>query len=162
MKIICFYTIRILFAPLLVLLSGCGSHSSDQELLSLFKSNSNSFVSVVNDLREVGFTGRILWVEGRLSTDGFIIPISFSNRLSSNLTVVNRNLDFRSDRSGDRVWITLSRRGLSISGSSKGLVYYATDKPVELVLSTDIYRKRKGPFTVFVPLAPNWFIFFDR
>jgi len=151
-------------ALLAVLLSGCGysRHPTDTNLQKSFQTNLVALSNIVTVLKMHSDIERIDWQNGTIVVNGSETnPPSISPKLLPQFKAIGQDLLITNARDGSQVWFYFSSRGLSVSGSAKGVAYRETI-PDRIVQDTDKSSRTNAPFTVFRALQPNWFIFLSR
>jgi hypothetical protein len=152
----------ILFVFILFTLVGCARHPNDSEMNDLFRKD---FVALSNIVVKTGGgteLTRIEWDGASIIVDAVHTnPPLLSASLSPHMNAIGRPLLVI--RAGDpaQVLFCYSRRGLSVSGSMKGVAYQET-VPKSLVQNTDAYLGSNAPLTVFKTIQPNWYIFYSK
>ncbi len=145
-------------------LGGCHRHPTDAALQTAFRSNYPAFSNIVADLRLAPDRTQIEWngsacVFGDTLTNQAVV----TTRLLSHFKTIGQPLFVvaTQTRAGPQVIFYFSRRGISVSGSAKGIIYMETE-PMRIVPDTDASSQTNAPFTVVRPLDKNWFIFYSR
>ena len=149
---------------LAVLLVGCGNkrHPTDAHLQKSFQTNLVALSNIVVELRKHADIERIDWENGAIVVNASETnPPSLALKLLPQFKAIGQDLLITNARDGSQVWFYFSSRGLSVSGSAKGIAY-REKIPDRIVQDTDKSSRTNAPFTVFRPLQPNWFIFFSR
>jgi hypothetical protein len=144
----------------MVLAFGCSKHPSDKELVKVYETNSVVLSNLVSILTNSIFT-RIEWSGTALVVNSQTNPVGLNSNILSNLKAFGQPVLITCSRTPPRVWFYLSMRGLSVSGSAKGLAYLE-NVPARIVPDTDASPRTNAPFPVFKGIATNWFIFYER
>ena len=153
----------VVFAGMVaLLLAGCGKHPTDASLQASLQKNYVAFSNLVTELKAVSSVERVEWDGLQIIVDNAQTnPPGLAPKLSPHFKAIGQPL-FVHRPSGSQVWFYFSRRGLSVSGSAKGIVYDETT-PTRVVPDTDASSQTNAPFTVFRPLVQsNWFAFYSR
>ena len=147
---------------LAALLAGCSRHPTDASLIKLFQTNLVTLSNIVVELKMNPDVERVDWEKGTLVVNGSETnPPSLTPKLLPQFKAIGRDLLITNARDGSQVWFYFSSRGLSVSGSAKG-ISYQEKIPNRIVQDTDASSRTNAPFTVFCPIQSNWFIFFSR
>lgn len=145
-----------------LLFAGCGKHPKDAALQASFQRNYLALSNIVTELKGVPKIERVEWdgaaiIVGNAQTN----PPMVTPRLVPHFKAIGQPLLVTTAGDASQVWFYFSRRGLSVSGSMKGIIYQET-LPKRIVQDTDASTRTNAPFTVFRPLQTNWFIFYSR
>jgi hypothetical protein len=145
-----------------LLFAGCGKHLKDAALQASFQRNYLALSNIVTELKSVPKIERVEWdgaaiIVGNTQTN----PPALTPKLVPHFKAIGQPLLVTSAGDASQVWFYFSRRGLSVSGSMKGIIYQET-LPNRIVQDTDASSRTNAPFTVFRPLQTNWFIFYSR
>jgi len=144
-------------------LVGCGKHPKDAALQASFQRNYLALSNIVTELKAVPKVERVEWdgaaiIVGNSQTNP---PTTLTPKLVPHFKAIGQPLLVTSASDASQVWFYFSRRGLSVGGSMKGIIYQETI-PNRIVQDTDVSSRTNAPFTVFRPLQTNWFIFYSR
>jgi hypothetical protein len=145
-----------------LLLAACGKHPKDAALQASFRRNYLALSNIVTELKAVPKIERVDWdgaavIVGNSQTN----PPLLTPKLVPHFKAIGQPLLVTSAGNASQVWFYFSKRGLSVSGSMKGIIYQET-LPSRIVQDTDASSRTNAPFTVFRPLQTNWFIFYSR
>ena len=149
---------------LIVLFSGCRykRHPTDASLQKSFQTNFATLSRIVRELKTESGVGRIDWANEVVVVNGSQTnPPTLTTKLLPEFRAIGQDLVITCARDGSQVWFYFSSRGLSVSGSAKGIAY-REKIPDRIVQDTDKSSRTNTPFTVFRPLQTNWFIFLSR
>jgi hypothetical protein len=145
-----------------LLFAGCGKHPNDAKLQASFQKNIVALSNIVTELKAVPKIERLEWDGATVVADGSQTNhTQLTAKLVCQFKAIGRPLLVTSGGDGSQVWFIFSRRGLSVSGSMKGIIYDETI-PSHIVQNTDASILTNAPFTVFRPLQTNWFIFYSK
>lgn len=147
---------------LIILLSSCANHPSDEKLINNFTDNKEIFEDLIKMFLEDNELGRV--------GDGFTRP-SDPSIIGIDINRINlyyqlfKQLGIPSGIEGygekEKIWLIVSTAGLSISGSSKGYVY-SESSPDKIVDDLDSYwSSDKRSFTAYRKIDNNWYLFFE-
>jgi len=144
------------------LFAGCGKHPKDAALQASFQRNYLALSNIVTELKAVPKVERVEWdgaaiIVGNTQTN----PPTLTPKLVPHFKAIGQPLLVTSAGDASQMWFYFSRRGLSVSGSMKGIIYQET-LPNRIVQDTDASSRTNAPFTVFRRLQTNWFIFYSR
>ncbi len=146
----------------ILLLAGCGGHPKDAELQVVFQKNIAALSSIVAELKTAPTVERVEWKDGNLIVNSSEVnPPALTQKLVPHFKAIGQPLLVISAGNGSQLMFCFSIRGVTISGSMKGVVYQET-KPDRMVTDTDSSSQANAPFTVFRPLQEKWFIFFSH
>ena len=145
-----------------VFILGCVKHPKDAALKASFQRNYPALSNIVIELKAAPRVERIEWDGTTMIVDSMQTNSpSLSGKLVPHFKAIGQPLLVRSVGDASQVLFYFSRRGLSVSGSMKGISYQETI-PGRIVQDTDASSRTNAPFTVFRPLQTNWFIFYSR
>jgi len=152
-------SVGILFLTFLGLFCGCNRHPTDAQLAIFFSEYESALTNLVSNLQKDSEIERLTWRRGVLSFDP-----SGSSTNGKVQTYTSLVAGFPNDMSivsfggGKQVFVYLSSRGISVSGSAKGLIYQES-APDRIVVDTDAEAQANRPFSVFNRVGRNWYIF---
>jgi hypothetical protein len=156
---------RVILCVLAVLLVGCVKHPTDAQLQATLQKNYGAFSNLVGELKAASVE-RVEWNGSQIVVDSTQTnPPALTSKLSPHFKAIGQPLTVVNAGKGSQVWFYISTRGLSVSGSAKGLLYDETTEttPTRIVPDTDASSRTNSPFTVLRPLLQtNWFAFYSR
>jgi hypothetical protein len=143
------------------LLTGCGRHPTDANLQASFRKHSVTLTNIVAALQTSPNVERIDWNGATLVVNSAQTnPPALTTILAPHFKLLGQPLVVLSMGGGGQVWFYYSSRGLSVSGSARGVVYTQKTPPF-IVPDTDVAPRTNSTMGVYRHLDTNWFIFYE-
>jgi hypothetical protein len=162
---------RLTRALLLVVLSlsGCGEHPSSAGLIQRWRDHRNELEETLKMFLADKELGRVAPTFTR-PEDPSTIGISAERIARYRMLLSSAGISDGIEGYGrkDDIWFRVSDRGLSISGSAKGIAWRTAtpESPKILVDDLDAYLAKMFPghhrsFTAYQRIEGNWYLYYD-
>ena len=152
---------RLFAVSLTLCLIACNRHPTDVLLKRKFEKDSSSLSNIVTFLKQNKNVTRIDLVDKKViakNSDNTILDVS--GEIKQEILNIDGVVGVVSAGNGNQVWFDYSRKGLSVSGSTKGILYQ-TDVPDRVVDDTDKSAQANKPFTTCSMIKSNWYVFYS-